>query len=351
MSNELAAVLDNQSKIAELDTKNALDLASKTPLQLAHEFEFEPSTSSKIDIRNVVFAGMGGSALQAELATTWPKLKVPFVIVKDYSLPNFVNENTLVIAASYSGNTEETLSACQQALERGALIVTCSNRGKLEDFSNENGFQHVHIPNAPQPRMAVFFAYRALVEILVGYRLIDAGALDMFKNISSSLTSSIANLEKHIETDENPAKQLATKLYQTTPIIYSGPLMYPAAYKWKISFNENSKNTAWCNQYSELNHNEFIGWTSHPTEKPFSVINLMSDYENPRIRERFTISDRLLAAYRPEPLTVVAKGQSLTEHLLYLVLFGDFVSLYLGILNGVDPSPVDLVEQLKKELG
>jgi glucose/mannose-6-phosphate isomerase len=135
-----------------------------------------------------------------------------------------------------------------------------------------------------------------------------------------------------------------------TPIIYGGALTYPAAYKWKINVNENAKNTAWCNQLPEFNHNEFIGWSSHPIEKPFAVIDLISSFEHPRVLKRFEVSDRLLSGKRPKAHRVEAVGESVVEQLLYLVLLGDFVTAYLGILNNVDPSPVELVEKFKKEL-
>ena len=147
------------------------------------------------------------------------------------------------------------------------------------------------------------------------------------------------------------AKQLALQLAGKTPIIYSGSLMAPAAYKWKISVNENAKNTAWAGTLPEFNHNEFIGWSSHPVEKPFAVIDLLSSFEHPRTQKRFEVGDRLLSGLRPKSITVNAMGESPIEHLLYLVLFGDFVTLYLGLLNGVDPSPVELVEKFKIELG
>ena len=136
-----------------------------------------------------------------------------------------------------------------------------------------------------------------------------------------------------------------------TAIVYAGPLMYPAAYKWKIDVNESSKNTAWCDYLPEFNHNEFIGWSGHPVEKPFAVLDLLSSFEHPRTRKRFEATDRLLSGMRPKAIPVEAVGDSALEQLLYLVLLGDFTTTYLAVLNGVNPTPVDLVEKFKKELG
>ena len=123
--------------------------------------------------------------------------------------------------------------------------------------------------------------------------------------------------------------------------------MFPAAYKWKISFNENGKHVAWYGIYSEFNHNEFIGWSKQPVDKPYCVIDLRSELEHPRIQKRFVLSERLLSGLRPEPVVVEAKGNNKLEQLLYCVLLGDFVSLYTAIAGEINPEPVDLVEKFK----
>jgi glucose/mannose-6-phosphate isomerase len=126
--------------------------------------------------------------------------------------------------------------------------------------------------------------------------------------------------------------------------------MFPAAYKWKINFNENAKNVAWCNSIPEFCHNEFIGWSSHPVEKPYSIIDIRSSFDNERVTKRFEIVDRLLSGKRPAAQVVQAQGDTLLQQLMWSVVFGDFVTLYVALLNGVDPTPVDLVEKLKVEL-
>ena len=149
---------------------------------------------------------------------------------------------------------------------------------------------------------------------------------------------------------KNPAKKLARELMGLSPVIYSGPFLWPAAYKWKISINENAKNVAWCNQYPEFNHNEFIGWSSHPIEKLYAVVDLKSSFDNPQTKKRFEISDRLLSGRRPAAHVIEAAGDTELKQLLWMTAFGDFVSIYLAILNGIDPTPVDLIEKLKSAL-
>lgn len=343
-------MLDDMNVIKQFDHSDALGLAAKTPEQLLHNFDVQPVKLTK-QIHTIVYSGMGGSALQAELATIFPLLSVPFVIVKNYNLPAFVDENTLVIAASYSGNTEETLSALAEARQRGATIAVHTGGGKLLDEAKAHNDFYVQIPKAVQPRMAVFYAYRILVETLVAYGLAQPEAIGDLEKAGRHLEQAVQQWQATTPLADNSAKQLAVQLVGKTPIIYGGPKMAPAAYKWKISFNESSKNTAWYNVLPEFDHNEFIGWTSHPIEKPFAVLDLISNFEHPRVLKRFEVGDRILSGMRPKAIRVEARGETEIEQLLYMVLFGDFVSLYLGILNGVDPSPVALIEKFKKELG
>ncbi len=344
-------LLDDSNVVAQRDPQDALGFAARQPEQLAHDFGLAGQKPFDKPIHNVVFAGMGGSSLVAELAKTWPALSVPFEVSKTYTLPDFVNENTLVIAASASGNTEETLEALMHAEEKGAQIAVVSSGGKLTERAKAAGHVFVERPKVPQPRYGVFYDYRALVEILVAAGLVENPMIDQLARLVDPLEKAITNWVASVPAEQNYAKQLADQMVGKTPIIYGGPLMYPAAYKWKISVNENAKNTAWSNFLPEFNHNEFIGWSSHPVEKPFAVVDLISSFEHPRILERFELIDRMLSGMRPKALNVQLEGDSALEHMLYAVLLGDFATLYLALLNGVNPTPVDLVEKFKKELG
>ena len=143
---------------------------------------------------------------------------------------------------------------------------------------------------------------------------------------------------------------MALQAVGKTAVFYGGTLTSPVAYKWKISFNENAKNVAFWNELPEFNHNEFIGWTSHPVEKPFAVFDLVSNFEHPRILKRFEISDRLLSGFRPKSTVIKLVGESVIEQMLWGSILADFVSIYVAILNNVNPTPVQLIEKLKIEL-
>ncbi len=343
-------MLDDLKLIHVRDAQDVLGIASKQWQQLLHVFDFRGNQEFK-NVYNVVYAGMGGSALAAEFVNVWPKIKEPFQIVRDYDLPEYVDKDTLVIVASYSGNTEEALSALEQAETKGAQIAVIAGGGKLQEIATEKGYLFALLPKAEQPRYAVFYNLKALLDILA-----LAGVLshDTYDDDLKEAAQFLQNVPKawaaDVPTSQNPAKQLALELMGKSVVVYSGPKMHPAAWKWKISVNENAKHVAWIGQLPEFNHNEFLGWSKQPTDKPYAVIDLRSSHEHERVQKRFDVSARMLSGMRPEPHVVQAEGETLLEQLLWLISYGDFVTLYLAILNGVNPAPVDLVEKFKKEL-
>lgn len=340
-------MLDDLKYIHQRDGQDALGIAERQAGQLEHKFEV-PKIEG--DFQNIVFAGMGGSALPALISTSWPGHKVPFEICRNYNIPSYVSNKTLFIAASYSGNTEETLSALAEAEAKGAAIAVFSSGGQLEEIASQKGYPFVKIPKAEQPRYAVFYMLVALINILQSAGLQDDVSAQLADG-ATFLREAVKDWVATVPTDKNPAKKLAMEAAGKSGVIYAGPLLAPAAYKWKISFNENAKNVAWWGVYPEFNHNEFIGWSSHPTQKPYTVIDLRSNLEHPRIQKRFELSDRLLSGQRPAAQAVEVQGENILEQLLWAIAFGDFVTIYLAMLNGVNPAPVDLVEKFKKELG
>lgn len=344
-------MLDDLKLIHERDAQDALGIAEKQWQQLDYDFNLPDLTFDLADIDNIVFAGMGGSALGALLSQTWPSYSVPFEISRDYKIPKYVNAKTLFIASSYSGNTEETLEALAQAEKTGAKIVVIASGGKLVEIANQKGYPIAILPQVTQPRYATLYSFKALSSWLIKAGLIDKEfATAEIRKTVEFIKQTTVNWRPDIATTQNYAKQIAQEVIGKSIVVYGGPLMYPAAYKWKISFNENAKNIAWCNQYPEFNHNEFLGWTSQPQEKPYAVIDLRSNLEHLQVQKRFEVSERLLSGRRPAPLVVEVQGETLLEQLLWAVALGDFVSLYTAILNGLNPTPVDLIEKLKKEL-
>jgi len=341
-------ILDNANVIAQRDPQDALSVAFNQTDYFAAKFDavFEPLGT----ILNIVWAGMGGSALPMVVVQSWPKLTIPFEVVRDYVIPPYVGEQTLFIASSYSGNTEETLAALNEAEGKGAQIVIVAAGGKLADIAREKSYPLFVIPAGIQPRMATFYFVNAFLQIIMPLGVAASDTSEL-ASVGGWLKDQLQEFKATVPTEQNYAKQLALKLVGKTVITYAGPLLFPAANKLKICVNENAKNLSWTNQYPEFNHNEFIGWSSHPVEKPFAVVEIRSRLEHERTQKRFEVSERLLSGMRPHPIVVEPRGETLLQQLAWSFALGDFVSIYLGILNGVNPTPVELVEKLKKELG
>lgn len=340
-------MLDDSSYVSRFDSKNALGVALDEWKQLEADFSVPKQT---YEVDTIVFAGMGGSALAAELSLVWPGYSVPFEVVRGYNVPQYVNNKTLVITSSYSGNTEETVSAFHAALKANAHVLVIASGGELIKLAKQHKQTAVMLPADLQPRHATLYSFKVLVTILERCGFVkEESAEKTIHQTAEFLQSALAAWGPSAPTKDNLAKQIAEHMAGKTPIIYGG-LLYPAAYKWKISCNENAKNTAWCGEYSEFNHNEFIGWSSHPGEKPFAVIDLISSFDHPQIKKRFMLSDKLLSGKRPKAWQIQAEGETVLAQLLWSVALGDMASIYLALLNGVNPTPVDLIEKFKKEL-
>ncbi len=345
-------MLDDLKFIEKYDPEDALGITAKQSSQLTHSYDL-PELSGQFE--NIVHAGMGGSALWALLSTSWPKYTLPFEVVRGYDIPTYVSDKTLFIASSYSGNTEETLSSIAQAEAKGAFIVVIASGGKLADIAREKNYPLIALPKIDKPRYGALYGLRGLV--ILGEKLgflATPNAVQEMEQMAGFIEESIQGWLPTVPTSSNIAKQIANDVMGKSPVLYAGPLLTPAAHKWKISFNENSKNVAWEYPFPEFNHNEFTGWTSHPTDKPYSVIYLQSSFDNDRIKKRFDLSDKLLSGRWPSPIRVDAQGDSQLKQLLWSVALGDFVSLYLAFLNGhspIDTGDNDIIEKFKKELG
>lgn len=341
-------MLDDLKMIHDRDADDALGVAEKQWQQLKHQYEVDITRYK--NVANVVVGGMGGSAFPAEFLRAWPGTLVPLEIVRTYTLPGYVNENTLFISSSYSGNTEETLSAIRDAEEKGAQIAVIAAGGKLAAHAQEKGYPLFTIPGGIQPRMSSFYFLAAFVQLLEPLGLVPKGSKAELEAAGDWLKDQLAQWRPEVPTKDNPAKQLAQELMGKSVVVYSGPKLFPVANKWKICCNENAKNVAWVNQYPEFNHNEFIGWSSHPVDKPYAVVEIRSNLEHERIQKRFVVSERLLSGKRPAPEVVVPRGETHIQQLLWAANLGDFTTLYLALLNGLNPTPVELVERLKVEL-
>lgn len=345
-------MLDDQRILEQHDCAKDLELAALQHEQALYSAEIQCGSNDGRKIDNIIVAGMGGSALSALFVKSWLKseLLMPFEIVKTYDLPATVNKNTLVIASSYSGNTEETLSCLEQAKQKNAQIAIIASGGRLIEDARANDIAHIVLPSGFQPRMAMIDTLCSLVAILVHFKLISRDRISEISATSDWLKTESEQWLGGVPTNNNYAKQLAHWTLGKSAVFFAGTFAYPVAYKFKTCANETAKNLAFLCEYPEFNHNEILGWTSHPIEKPFAIFDIVSGYEHPQILKRFEISDRLLSGQRPKATTIRLEGETQIAQLLWGSILADFVCIYLAALNGVNPMSVAVIEKLKAEL-
>lgn len=345
-------MLDDINVLKQRDPARTLDRAAELYQALAWEPEVTNGMYDHRMITSVILAGMGGSALAADIAVHLLKtqLDIPIEVIKEYDLPQYAGANTLVFAISHSGNTEETLNCYEEARRRNCQIAVIATGGILLDDAQTHDVVNVVIPSGGQPRMAMFRHLRAIFSLLEHFEITDGRYSSELAGASVWLRDESASWHSAVPIHENYAKQFALMAVGKSAVFYGGPLTAPLAYKFKISWNESGKNIAFSNEYPEFNHNEFIGWSSHPVEKPFFIVDLISDQERPRITERMQLSDRLLSGLRPKSTEVHLRGETYLRQAVWACTFADFASIYLAVLNNVNPEPVALVEKFKKEL-
>ena len=301
---------------------------------------------------NIVVAGMGGSAIGGDVVKTivHQELKIPFFVNRNYTLPNWVNEKTLVICSSYSGNTEESLSAYEDALKKGAMVCGISTGGQLSEKIKSERFDLITIPGGLQPRAALAYSFVPMLYLLRKIGLISNSLID---NLSSSITSlenkrdvsSVGNIS-------NPIFKMAKDIYGMIPIIYGiTDTTSVVALRWKGQLCENSKMLAYHNEIPEMNHNEIVGWGNNPDLlSELSVIWLKDKNDNKRVRARQNITKTLLNDINIMQHEVIAEGENNVERLLDLINYGDWLSYWCAILHDTDPSPVEKIDKLKKAL-
>ena len=301
-------------------------------------------------IESVVVIGMGGSGVAGDVlqAIVTPILPIPVVVVKSYALPAFVNESSLVFAVSCSGDTEETLEAASEAAVQGAHIVAVTGGGELAKLAHGWGSPVVPVPAVPAQRVA--FGSVAIPPLVV------LEQIGLFPGASEWIALAVDQLQRRrneLVADDNPARDLARTIGRTVPLIYGDSgVGAAAARRWKTQFNENSKAPAFWNTQPELCHNEIEGWGQHGdvTRQVLTLVNLRHDAEHPQVMRRFELADRWVSEVVSSVQEVRAEGEGELAQLLDLVLFGDFVSLYLADQEGIDPGPTPTLQSVKAEL-
>ncbi|MEM0359348.1 MAG: bifunctional phosphoglucose/phosphomannose isomerase [Candidatus Hadarchaeales archaeon] len=329
-------------EIGKVDKGGMLAELLRFPERCGEALSLEVRTGKR-RVGKVVLAGMGGSAIAGDLLRDWLVPPFPFEVCRDYHLPRWVGRDTLVLAVSYSGNTEETLSCLSEALERGAEVVGISSGGRLEEKCLEEGIPHVKVPGGMMPRVALPFLLFPSFSVLRKKGLVEVGREEL-----EEAWERLGRLRRRLApgVKGNPAEEAAERLKGTLPFIYAPGGIAGVALRLKTQLNENSKVPAKVELLPELCHNEIVGLRSSP---PFvSFILLRSGEENRRMEVRMEFLKELLRGRKVVEFR--GEGRGRLARLLTLVYFGDFLSFYLAVKRGVDPTPVPEIEELKKRL-
>lgn len=350
----MKTILDDPININKVDKSRMLDDLAKTAdyCRDALKLAMKVNLDLKFSPKNIVIIGMGGSAIGGEILHDWLRDNLPLSIevCRDYILPAYVNEDTLVFANSYSGNTEETLTACLDAKKRKSTIIAVTSNGKLADFCKRLQIPHVIIPSGLQPRAAIpylFFPFPILMQ-----------KLGILTNIEDELEEAIRVFEKiskenalEVASDSNKAKKLALELIETIPVIYGFREYTSIAHRLKAQFNENSKLPSKSDIFPELNHNETVGYEAPESLIKKHTIILIRDPNEPKeIKNRIETSKKLVFVKANKILEIIAKGKGKLARMFSVMCIGDHASVYLAILQNIDPSPVKIIDKVKHEL-
>ncbi len=295
-------------------------------------------------IENIYVAGLGGSGIGANFIQSfvYDACPIPYLVGKAYTIPQYVGENTLFIASSYSGNTEETLEALESAEKAGAVIMAISSGGKIIQKAKEKGYSYIQVPgNWASPRACL--GYSVIQQL---YLLNKLGLIG--NEFESSLQNSVELLNRESEDIKERAKKIAYILHDKIPIIYAEDRYEPVAVRFRQQINENSKMLCWHHVIPEMNHNELVGWRNHRPD--WAVMLFRSSDNHPRNAVRMDINKEIITEYTDTFIEIIAKGNDLIERSFYLVHLGDWISFYLAEKGNRDAIEVKVIDYLKGEL-
>jgi glucose/mannose-6-phosphate isomerase len=347
------SVIESVEAIKKADPGDMLTKIKDLPLQIKDAWKIVSAATlppAYGDVRNITVLGMGGSAIGGEFAGALlgDELKVPLNVHRDYGVPGYVGRDSLVIASSFSGNTEETLSGFDEAKKRGAKILAITTGGRLADEAKTLRLPLITFGYHAQPRAALGYSLTLVMGALHKLGLVR----DMGKDIEAALAD-VAKLEERVHEGArtNDAKKMAIELVGKIPVIYGAGVMGVMARRVKDQWNENAKNWAHYDVMSELNHNAVVGFPHPPIARDAQVVLLLrSKRDNPRHKLRFDVTKELLDRSQIPHMDLQFDGGSMLSEVLQMTYFTDYVSFYVSLLNGADPSPVTSIDYLKDRL-
>lgn len=337
--------------IKKYDASNQYQVlkSSYTQVEYAWNLKIDLSSIDTSKIKNIILTGLGGSAIGGELVQNFfrTELKYPYAVNRNYELPPYVNENTLVIASSYSGNTEETLSALNQALENNCQIVCVTTGGKMEEIAKKNNLPVGKLLKGYQPRFALWINFFTVVNVLNSLKLVP----DQTENVKQVIELLKRKGEEYSK-EQNDALSLAENLVGYVPLIYSvADYTSVVGTRFKGQFNENSKQHAFFSYFPELDHNEIMGWEGYsPQQMNIKLINIWDDDYHPQVKKRLEITSEVIRKAKCEIIDLKSNEANSKLRLVDLIYFGDWTTYYYAIIRGFDPTTIDNINYLKERL-
>jgi glucose/mannose-6-phosphate isomerase len=348
--------LNDVNAMKEIDRSDLLGQLTRFADQCAEAVEIGRRVELTIDsdqVQDILVLGMGGSGISGDVCRVLfdDRLALPLYVNRHYHLPAFVGSQTLVIAVSYSGNTEETLSGLAEAMEKGAQVIILSSGGRLGQIASSRVLDYIQIPSGLQPRASLGYLSLPLAVVFGRLGLVDDSDAEI-EEMLAVLRRQSEELSPGAPEESNAAKALARRFFGRMPVIYgSEGLTGLAAFRLKCQINENAKSPAQWNLLPELNHNEITGWQFlEDLSRRFNLTFLRDAEEHPQVKKRVEITRDLIAGQFSSVEEIWSEGRSKLARLFSLIYLGDFASAYLALLNGIDPSPVERIELLKERL-
>lgn len=299
--------------------------------------------STDKEIRNILLCGLGGSGIGGAIVSQLlrDELEVPFVCTNDYKAPAFVSKNTLIIASSYSGNTEETLAAVNEGIEKGSEICVITSGGKLAEMAQTNNWNHAIVPGGEQPRAMLAYSIIQQLYMLNRYGLCSAKHVSDLHGVSALINENEVDIRKE-------AQSVAEVLHGHIPVVYADSSFGGVATRVKQQINENAKMLCWDHVLPEMTHNELVGWAGG--SDLIAPLYLATDFDHPRTTHRWNISKEIISKYTPNVVEIHAKGDNKVQQIFYLIHLTDWVSYYLSELKKIDPDEVEVISYLKAEM-
>jgi glucose/mannose-6-phosphate isomerase len=348
-------ILDQPDRWKSIDPQSMYTLVESFPeqIQAAAKSGQELVIGEPRNAKFVVVTGLGGSAIAGDLVRSiaGSRLRLPLIVNRDYDLPGFVDSSSMFVACSYSGNTEETLSAYRQARHVGASIFCITSGGQLESMAKADGYPMLRLPGGLPPRAALGYSLTTLLVVLQKTNIVP----NMGSAIEEALDLLVKLRERYGKASpeaSNSAKVLANSLHDKVVAVYgSSGMMDAVAFRWRTQIEENAKILALHQALPEMNHNELVGW-KHPEDvlRRIGVVLLRDKGDHPQIQRRFDLTREVIAEKAGALHEIWSEGESPLSRVLSAIYLGDFVSVYMAYRNGTDPTPVEIIDFLKKNL-